>query len=226
MRTRNWALHTKLEEHDTDVKSFVGAYLLRPWILLITERIFLVVTIYMAFVYSLLFLFFEGFPIAFVEVRGWEPRIGSLLFLWYRSAQGVIAPEHRLPPMIVGAVVLPPGMFWAALTSQPSTPWPAQVAAYIPVGVGLFLVFGQGFKYFVDVYLNVANSAISGNTFARSFFGVTFPLFAPALYHNLGMVWATTLLAFISLALAPVPVVFYIYGKKIRSFSKNALASV
>lgn len=82
MITRNWALHTRLEEHDTDVKSFVRAYLLRPWILLITERIFLVVTIYMAFVYSLLFLFFEGFPIAFVEVRGWEPRIGSLLFLW------------------------------------------------------------------------------------------------------------------------------------------------
>ncbi|OTA56261.1 MFS general substrate transporter [Hypoxylon sp. EC38] len=249
MRTRNWALHSKLEEHDTDIKSFVRAYLLRPWILLLTEPIFLVVTIYMAFVYGLLFLFFEGFPIAFVEVRGWEPQIGSLPFLGlvigqfvalafvvyysltvskreYRSSQGVIAPEHRLPPMIVGAVVLPPGMFWAAWTSQPSTPWPAQVAAYIPVGVGLFLVFGQGFKYFVDVYLNVANSAISGNTFARSFFGATFPLFAPALYHNLGVPWATTLLAFISLALAPVPVIFYIYGKKIRSFSKNALASV
>lgn len=200
-----------------------------------------------AFVYGLLFLFFEGFPIAFEEVRGWKPQIAALPFLGlgigvilagggivyhtmtiYKrqiaSTPGIPVPERRLPPMIVGAVILPPGMFWAAWTSHPSTPWPAQVAAYIVVGAGLFTIFVQGFKYIVDVYLNVANSAISGNTFARSFFGAGFPLFSTALYHNLGVPWATSLLGFISLALAPVPVLFFIYGKKIRSFSKNALA--
>ncbi|KAI1387974.1 MFS general substrate transporter [Hypoxylon trugodes] len=246
--TRNWALHSKLEESDTDLGSFAKAYLLRPWILLVTEPIYLVVTIYMAFVYGLVFLFFEGFPIAFVEIRGWEPQMGSLPFLGLmigqilatgftiycalsgftrklQSTSSAIAPESRLPLMIVGAVILPPGMFWAAWTSQPSIPWPAQVAAYILVGGGVFIIFVQGFKYIVDVYANVANSAISGNTFARSFFGAAFPLFAPAMYHNLGVPWATTLLAFISVALAPVPVIFLIYGAKIRSYSKNALAS-
>ncbi|KAF4177948.1 hypothetical protein CNMCM8927_000594 [Aspergillus lentulus] len=257
LETKNWAIHSRLEENDTDLKSFAKAYLLRPWsksppdkreILLATEPIYLIVTIYMAFVYGLLFLFFEGFPIAFVEVRGWEPQIASLTFLglaigllialvftiYYTltvfkrqamSTPGVIIPERRLPPMMIGAVILPPGMFWAAWTSQASVPWPAQVAAYILVGGSLFIIFVQGFKYIVDVYLNVANSAISGNTFARSFFGATFPLFSPALYHNLGVPWATSVLAFISLALAPVPFFFYKYGAKIRSCSKNALAS-
>ncbi|KAE8153835.1 MFS general substrate transporter [Aspergillus avenaceus] len=247
LQTKNWAIHSRLEENDTDLKTFAKAYLLRPWILLATEPIYLVMTIYMAFTYGLLFLFFEGFPIAFVEVRHWKPQLASLSFLglaigvliavvftiWYTltiftrqamATPGVIVPERRLPPMMIGAVILPPGMFWAAWTSHASTPWPAQVAAYILVGIALFIIFVQGFKYIVDVYLYVANSAISGNTFARSFFGAAFPLFSPALYHNLGVPWATSLLAFIALALAPVPLIFYLYGAKIRSYSKNALA--
>ncbi|PYH93834.1 MFS general substrate transporter [Aspergillus ellipticus CBS 707.79] len=247
LQTKNWALHSRLEERDTDFQSFAKAYLLRPWVLLATEPIYLVITIYMAFVYGLLFLFFEGFPIAFEQVRGWKPQIAALPFLGLaigvivagvaiilhtmtiykrqiESTPGLSVPERRLPPMMVGAVLLPPGMFWAAWTSHATTPWPAQVAAYIIVGACLFTIFVQGFKYIVDVYLNVANSAISGNTFARSFFGAGFPLFSPALYHNLGVPWATSLLGFIALALAPVPFMFFFYGKKIRSYSKNALA--
>ncbi|KAJ5601533.1 hypothetical protein N7510_011067 [Penicillium lagena] len=247
LETRNWALHSKMEEHDTDFKTFTKMYLMRPWVLLFTEPIYFLITIYMAFVYGLLFLFFESFPVAFAEVRGWALQIASLSFIglaigavfaglsivYYtmtlykrqiESTPGLFVPERRLPPMMIGAAMLPLGMFWAGWTSQPSTPWPAQVAAYIVVGAALYIIFVQGFKYLVDVYLNVANSAISGNTFARSFFGAGFPLFSTALYHNLGVPWATSLLGFISLALAPVPVLFYMYGARIRTYSKNALA--
>jgi MFS transporter, DHA1 family, multidrug resistance protein len=31
LQTKNWALHSKLEESETDLKSFAKAYLLRPW---------------------------------------------------------------------------------------------------------------------------------------------------------------------------------------------------
>ena len=65
-----------------------------------------------------------------------------------------------------------------------------------------------------------ANSAIAGNTFVRSFAGAGFPLFATAMYHNLGVAWATSLLGFLCAALAPVPVLFFIYGKKIRKMSR------
>ena len=218
--------------------------------LLTTEPIYLVITIYMGFVYGVLFLFFEGFPIAFQEVRGWKPQIASLPFIslavgvtfgvfytvynarttFKRHVDAAAAegrrfePEIRLPPMAVGAIVLPIGFFWSAWTSNPGTPWPAQVVAYAFVGFAIDLIFIQGLKYIVDVYLNVANSAISGNTFARSFFGAGFPLFAVGMYHNLGVPWATSVLGFISLAMAPVPLLFHRYGKKIRSFSKNALS--
>ena len=64
-----------------------------------------------------------------------------------------------------------------------------------------------------------ANSALAANTLVRSLAGAGFPLFAGPMYHNLGVPWATSLLAFIALAMMPVPVLFYIYGKKIRSMS-------
>lgn len=126
--------------------------------------------------------------------------------------------------MIAGAVLLPIGLFWFGWTSHPGTPWPAQVVAGIPVGAAMFVIFIQGFKYIVDVYLEVANSAISANTFVRSFFGAGFPLFAIAMYHTLGVDWASSLLGFLAIAMVPVPVVFYIWGSKIRSWSHASMS--
>lgn len=65
-----------------------------------------------------------------------------------------------------------------------------------------------------------ANSAIAANTIVRSFMAAGFPLFALGMYHNLGVPWATSLLGFLSAALAPVPVLFWIYGEKIRKMSR------
>ena len=47
-------------------------------------------------------------------------------------------------------------------------------------------------------------------------------MFATRMYTSLGVAWATSVLAFISLALMPFPIVFWFYGKKIRSWSKFA----
>jgi hypothetical protein len=203
----------------------------------------ILVTLYMSFLYGLLFLFFEGFPISFVEQRGWKPQIGSLSFLslfvgillgltgmvtWsmttfarqVNSTPGKVVPERRLPPMMVGAVGLPIGLFWFAWTSNPSIHWGAEIIAPGLVSASMFAIFISGLKYIVDVYLIYANSAISANTVVRSCFGAGFPLFANAMYHRLGFPWATTLLAFLAVAMAPVPVIFYLFGQKIRMWSR------
>ena len=65
-----------------------------------------------------------------------------------------------------------------------------------------------------------ANSAIAGNTFLRSLAGAGFPLFATPMFHNLGVDWAASLLGFLAVACIPFPVLFYIYGPKIRKMSK------
>jgi hypothetical protein len=205
----------------------------------------MLVTLYMSFLYGLLFLFFEGFPISFVEQRGWKPQIGSLSFLslfvgillgltgmvtWsltifvrqVSSNPGKVVPELRLPPMMVGAVGLPIGLFWFAWTGNPSIHWSAEIVAPALVSASMFAIFISGLKYIVDVYLIYANSAISANTVVRSCFGAGFPLFANAMYHRLGFSWATSLLAFLAIAMAPVPVILYLFGQRIRMWSRMA----
>lgn len=42
------------------------------------------------------------------------------------------------------------------------------------------------------------------------------------MYNGLGIQWATTLVAFLTLVCVPIPFVFYFKGSYIRSFSKHA----
>jgi DHA1 family multidrug resistance protein-like MFS transporter len=84
------------------------------------------------------------------------------------------------------------------------------------------MVFMPAVIYLIDVYLFDANSALAGNTFVRSLIAAVFPLFAPVIYCDLGTQWATSLLAFLCVALLPTTFLLYKYGAKIRSWSKFA----
>lgn len=88
------------------------------------------------------------------------------------------------------------------------------------LGMGCLVTFWQGMNYIIDCYAFYSNSAIAVNTFIRSIAGAGFPLFAPAMYHKLGVPWATSLLGFLCVAFMPVPVLFYIYGARIRKRSR------
>lgn len=49
-----------------------------------------------------------------------------------------------------------------------------------------------------------------------------FPLFGIQMYNGLGYQWATSLLAFLTVAMLPFPFIFFYYGKKIRARSRYA----
>ena len=241
--TKNWAIHAPADESPVDMKAIVEKYLYRPFQMLVLEPILIFITIYMAFIYGILYLFFESYPIAFQEGRGWNEGVGALPFIGisigvvigvaiitYTSQTrfkrkllangGKPIPEERLVPMIIGAALLPIGLFWFAWTSSPHITWVPQVIAGIPIGAGVQMIFLQGLSYIIDVYLMHANSALAANTLVRSVAGGGFPLFATALYHTLGVAWATSLLGFLTIAFFPVPILFFIYGKRIREMSK------
>lgn len=135
---------------------------------------------------------------------------------------GRVIPEDRIYPCIWGGMLLPIGTFWFAWTSYPSiSPWP-QIISIIPIGSGIYILFLQITAYTIDVYLMHANSAISALTIVRSLVAGGFPVFAGPMYHNLGVQWASSLLGFLAVAFLPVPIVFYLYGAKIRKLSKFA----
>jgi MFS transporter, DHA1 family, multidrug resistance protein len=197
-------------------------------------------------VYGILYLVFVSYPIAFREVRGWLvgqsglPYLGMMVGIFIgcgvviyctktifakriHKNKGNVIPEDRLPLMIAGGCFIPVGLLIFAWTSNPSIPWPGMVIGSIPLGIGMYMVFVQCLNYLLDVYSQIASSAFSANSFVRSFFGAGFPLFGPAMYHNLGVAWATTILAIISVFMIPIPILFYKYGHMIRSWSKNVV---
>ncbi|KAL6231941.1 hypothetical protein BDW75DRAFT_29839 [Aspergillus navahoensis] len=241
--TGNQNLYAFLDQHKPTFGDIVRKYLFRPVQMLMLEPILILITLYLALVYGILYLFFEAYPVSFQEERGWTnegiaglPFIGIMLgvfcgvalIVWQTKTRfahklakhGRVIPEERLVPMMVASVLLPGGLFWFGWTSSPNVQWLAQVAAGVPIGAGILVIFMQGLNYIIDVYMMFANSAIAANTLIRSSLGGAFPLFATQMYHKLGVPWASSLLGFITVAMIPIPVIFYIYGKRIRALSK------
>jgi hypothetical protein len=77
-------------------------------------------------------------------------------------------------------------------------------------------------NYLIDSYTIYAASVLAANSIIRSCFGAGFPLFTTYMYENLGIHWASCVPAFLSLACAPFPFIFYHYGPAIRQKCKYA----
>lgn len=113
--------------------------------MLTTESIMACVAAYASFSYGLIYLCLQVYPIVFEEVRGYSPVIASLPFLGilvgtacavgitfaYRTRYakavmdngGKAVPEARLPPLVLGVIFLPTGLFWLGWTAAPKFSW-------------------------------------------------------------------------------------------------------
>lgn len=243
--TKNWAIHSKLDEQPKDLKQIAQKYLFRPIKMFMLEPVLVLMTLYMGFIYGFLYLSFEAYPIAFGVVRGWNEGVGELPFIsitcgvlagcgilvWYTKTRfqrtmqrvGHVVPEERLIPMMLGGILLPGGMFWFAWTSNQHLSWVPEVISGGFLGCGVLLIFMQGLNYIIDVYTIYSNSAIAANSLFRSALGAGFPMFAIGMFKKLGVPWAMTLLGFLTSIMLPVPILFYIYGKKIRGWSRFSI---
>ncbi|EYE91191.1 MFS transporter [Aspergillus ruber CBS 135680] len=246
--TGNWALHARHEEWDVTYKELANKYLIRPFQLLATPICFLV-ALYASFVYGILYLCLAAFPIVFQEVRGWNQVVGALPFLGilvgvlfgaainltnqkfyiarFKANNNFPVPEARLPPMMLGSIFFAAGLFiWAWTGNSASIHWIAPVIGTVLMGFGFFTIFQAALNYLIDTFQKFAASAVAANTFFRSMFAGSFPLFAQIMFHNMGIGWAGSVLGFIAVALIPIPFLFYIFGKRIRARGKWSRASV
>ncbi|KAI0440727.1 polyamine transporter 1 [Xylaria telfairii] len=244
-RTLNWGIHAKQEEIEVDFKELLQKNFTRPIRLLFFEPIVTLLSIYMAFIYGLLYLFLTAYPLVFQGVHGFNAGQSGLAFLGMVVGQiiagivvlltqpayqrklaannGVPVPEWRLPIVIFGGVAFTGGIFWFGWSGYRSDiHWIVPALSGLLTGFGLLTIFLQSLNYLVDAYLMFAASAIAANTFLRSLFGAVFPLFATYLFNGIGIQWASTLLGAIAAILIPIPVLFYLYGHKIRAKSSFA----
>jgi MFS family permease len=134
-----------------------------------------------------------------------------------------ITPEHRLPPMILGALILPPSLLWFGWSGN--THWASQLLACFFIGMALQVIFISGIVYIVDTYLVNTVSAISIHVMVRSLVSAVFPIVEGPMYQSLGINWSATLLAGLSAVIMVSPIVFMIYGSRIRGWSRFSVGN-
>ncbi|EDU40340.1 ProP Permease of the major facilitator superfamily [Pyrenophora tritici-repentis] len=240
---------TDIDQGKVSLGEAFATGLKRPWILLFCEPIVLLLSLYHAIIYGILYMLFGAFPIVYRQGRGWNEGVGGLPFVSVAigvilaiayvifvdnkqymkkvqsSGTGFAAPEARLPMCIIGGIALPIGLFWFAWTNGPSVHWAVSVVAAIPFGFGMVLIFLSIMNYLIDSYTIFAASVLAGNGIIRSVFGAAFPLFTSQMYKGLGIHWASSVPAFLAVACLPLPFLFYKYGKGIREKCKYAAES-
>lgn len=138
------------------------------------------------------------------------------------NSNGEIKPEIRLQPAMIGSFFVPICLFWFGWSSRSDIHWIVPIIGSSMFGIAAFLLFQAVLPYLSDAYPAYTASVFAGNDLFRSAFGAGFPLFANAMYVNLGINWASSLLAFLGIAFIPIPFVLYKYGERLRKRSKHA----
>ena len=242
--TGNQALYHPHERMKLSAKTVVTKHFSRPLLMLLTEPMVTCIAFYASFVFALLYLTLEVFPIVFQESRGWSPVVGSLPFLGLftgvlaavvvnlgnqpryarisDAAKGKPVPEGRLAPMALGGIFFAIGLFWFGWTATPRISWLAPVSAAVFIGAGFNMIFQQCINFLVDTYGLYAASAVSANTFLRSVLAAAFPLVAKPMFHKLGVGPAMSILGAVATIAIPVPFIFMRYGLALRKKSRFA----
>ncbi len=140
-----------------------------------------------------------------------------------KAAGGAMKPEYRLPPMLPGAILLPVGFFLYGWSAQEGVFWFVPILGTAIVGIGIMAVFMSISTYLVDAFTIHAASALAANTVLRSVVGAVLPLAGPAMYSRLGLGWGNSVLAFIAIALIPIPLLLMKYGEWLRTAKRFRL---
>lgn len=207
---------SKMEIDNKSLVKAIGHFCSRPFsislplaweltiVLLFREPICFLLCLYTGFLLSILYLFFEAFPLVFMTNHDFPLQFVGLSFIglgigefggmiisrpiinaltsWFLRGKDrkeeLKKPEFRLIPAMLGAVLIPVGMFWFAFTGYRSIHWIVPILAGIPFGWGVVLVFSSVFNYLVDAYREWSASAMAANTFLRCVMAGGFPLFS------------------------------------------------
>jgi MFS family permease len=157
--------HSPFEQVKLSFKTVLTKHLARPMYMLFTEPICTFVAFYASFVYSLLYMTLEVFPIVFRQNRGWGPVVSTTPFLslfagvligvnasilnqpYYerelKKSGGKPVPEARCRPMALGAFFFVIGLWWFGWTANPNIPWPVPVVGAAFIGAGFNILFLQ-----------------------------------------------------------------------------------
>ncbi|KAK6460547.1 multidrug resistance protein 2 [Scheffersomyces coipomensis] len=221
----------------------------RPIQITLLEPMVLATNLYIALVYSVMYIWFEAFPIVFVDIHHFTliemgatyvsimigVATGAAIYVPYMYHKftkvvlkgGEFAPEKFLPMAIFGAICMPVGIFIFGWTSSPNIHWIGPLIGGSIYAIGMFIIFQTLFNYLAFSFFRFLASVFASNALFRSVIAGCFPLFGRPLFINLGserfpVGWGSSVLGFIAVAMISIPVYFYYNGHQLRARSRYA----
>lgn len=237
--------YTEYEKLDQDYKTKVWDNFGRPTRMLLTQPILQLLSIFSAYNFGMLYFVLSTFSELYVTryhedtlkagLHYFALAIGYIMaaqfggigldWMWKhltRRANGVTAPEYRVPLLIPSGILIPVGLLWYGWSAQAKLFWIMPDIGALPFGMGFILSTKASGAYLLDSFGKYTASAMAASQFLRMIFGFVFPIFAPVMYHRLGWGWANTVLAGISLLFGTAaPLLLWNYGAKIRAMGKE-----
>lgn len=238
-QTGNPYLVSALDTGRSSKDAFASA-IVRPTKLLLLSPIVFSLSLYIAVLYGYLYLMFTTIPTVFEQVYAFSRGslglaylgvgAGSIAGLVFQTAcsdrlfhsltskhGGTPCPEYRLPPLFLSCWLIPISLFCYGWTAERTLHWMLPIAGSSLIGFGMLNAFTAVSTFLVDAYPTYAASAIAASTVLRSLGGAFLPLAGGKMYAVMGLGWGNSLLAFVALAMCPLPFIFYRYGERIRS---------
>lgn len=246
--TGDMSYQTKEEKENKTLSASLSSSLVRPFRLLATQPIVQVLSLYMAYIYGLMYLMLGTFPLLWTSPEHYNEStgigglnyislgLGSLLgsqlcaFLNDRIYIHLKArnnntgkPEFRIPLLSVAAIFIPAGLFIYGWTAQTRQHWIAPNIGACLFTLANMTTFQVMQTYIVDTYTLYAASALAAVSVLRCITAFAFPLFAPYMYKALDYGWGNSVLAFVSIALGvPAPLFLWMFGERLRKASPYA----
>ncbi|KAF2633748.1 MFS general substrate transporter [Macroventuria anomochaeta] len=234
-RFRDGSVRSRFDfDVQTTRREVLGRAMLMPLRMLVFSKTILLTSALTAIGYGWMYILYTTLPTTFLVMYAWEPK--SIGFAYLGTAVGAVVgmvvgakisdavmkrrkeagdfrPENRLLPMFFFWPCVGVGLLIYAWAAQNTVHWALPVLGTSIFGAGaMSAIFFTG-TYILDAYPVHSASGTAASTLFRSILGGIAPLFSNKLYKQLDVGWMFSLLAFVALAVAPVPWIVYGFGE-------------
>ncbi|PYH87343.1 MFS multidrug transporter [Aspergillus ellipticus CBS 707.79] len=248
-KTQTPSLQALNHDATPDFRTFAQVSLFRPLQLFFGELLIFTIAMMIAFSFALIYIFTEALQPIY-ESMGFTPAHASLPFLAIgvgvafstltrlldfrildarKAASQPIKPEDKLTGLAIGAPIFAIGLWWFAWTIPPrvqDVSWVVPTVSLVLVGYALNEFDTVLYGYLSDSYLSYSASGTAAIQLLRAMLSGAFPLFTRQMFEGLGANVAASVLAGLATVFCVVPVLFLLYGERIRAQSRFAKFSL
>lgn len=237
----------ELEYKGLNKREVAKESLIRPFFITFMEPGVFFLNCYTALIYAVMYTWFEAFPIVFQQTHHFNLIETGLSYMGILIGCSIacaiyccVIRYYIIPQLMAGAQpemlftvaffaapLLPGAIFFFGWTSSASIPWIVPIIASGLFIIGGFIIFQVIFNYLGMSYPRYLASVFAGNDLFRSCFAAAFPLFARAMFNNLGPTrfpvgFGSTILGCFSALMILIPIVLIRNGHTLRAKSKYA----